>query len=160
MNITKDKVVLIDYTLTDKDGQIIDKSDPSTPLAYLQGNGNLLPKLEEHLEGKAIGDSLKVVLAPEDGYGVHDTSKVIDVPREMFKDVDEVKPGMRFQARGPHGVQLLCVVGVEDETVKVDGNHPLAGVTLHFDVTVRDIRPATAEELAHGHVHGPGGHHH
>jgi len=160
MNIAKDKVVVIDYTLTDKDGQVIDKSDPSAPLAYLQGNGNLLPKLEGALEGKVTGDSLNVVLPPEDGYGVHDSSKIVDVPKEMFKDVGEIKPGMRFQARGPHGVELLCVVGVEEETVKVDGNHPLAGVTLHFDVTVREVREASAEELAHGHVHGPGGHHH
>lgn len=153
MNIAKDKVVVIDYTLTDKNGQVIDKSDPSAPLAYLQGNGNLLPKLEGALEGKVKGDSLNVVLAPEDGYGVHDASKIIDVPRAMFKDVGEVKPGMRFQAHGPHGVDLLCVLDVADDTVKVDGNHPLAGVTLHFDVTVRDVRDASAEELAHGHVH-------
>ena len=160
MNIAKDKVVLIDYTLTDIEGKVIDKSDPSAPLAYLQGNGNLLPKLEEALEGKVQGDSLKVVLAPEDGYGTREESKVIDVPKEMFKDAGEIKPGMRFQARGPHGVDLLCVVSVEEETVKVDGNHPLADVTLHFDVTIREVREATAEELDHGHVHGPGGHHH
>lgn len=160
MNIAKDKVVVIDYTLTDKEGKVIDKSDAAAPLAYLQGNGNLLPKLEGALEGKVQGDSLKVVLPPEDGYGVHDETKIVDVPKEMFKDAGEVIPGMRFQARGPHGVEMLCVVSVEEEVVKVDGNHPLAGETLHFDVTVRDVREATAEELAHGHVHGPGGHHH
>lgn len=160
MKIAKDKVVVIDYTLTNKDGQVIDKSAPDAPLAYLQGHGNLLPKLEEALEGKAQGDSLKVVLAPEDGYGVREEAKLIDVPREMFKDAGEIKPGMRFQARGPHGVDLLCVVSVGEETVKVDGNHPLADVTLHFEVSVVEVREASAEELAHGHVHGPGGHHH
>ena len=160
MNIAKDKVVTIDYTLKDKEGRVIDQSTEAAPLAYLQGNGNLLPKLEEALEGKLKGDSIQVVLPPEDGYGVHEPSKVIEVPKEMFKDAGEVKPGMRFQARGPHGVDLLTVVSVEESTVKVDGNHPLADVALHFDVTVRDVREATEEELAHGHVHGPEGHGH
>lgn len=161
MKIEKNKVVSIDYKLTNDKNETVDSSEGRAPLAYLHGNNNLISGLEKALEGKVSGDTLKVSIAPEEGYGVRDDSKRFEIPREVFKDVDEVIPGMQFQARAKNGgVELLTVVAVKDGTVIVDANHPLAGETLHFDVTVRDIREATVEELAHGHVHGPGGHHH
>lgn len=161
MKIEKNKVVSIDYKLTNDKNETVDQSAEGAPLAYLHGNGNLIPGLEKELEGKATGDKLKVSVPPEEGYGVRDDSKQIEIPREVFKGVDEVKPGMQFQARGPGGmVELIRVIAVNGDKVSIDTNHPLAGETLHFEVTVRDIREATQEELDHGHVHGPGGHHH
>ncbi len=160
MNITKDRVVSIDYTLTGNDQKVIDSSEGGEPLTYLHGHGQLVPGLERALEGKAAGEPVKVSVPPEEGYGARDAAKIGPVPRAAFAKVGEVKPGMRFQAGGSDGVGMVTVVEVGDETITVDGNHPLAGETLHFDVTVRDVREATAEELSHGHVHGPGGHHH
>jgi len=161
MKIEKNKVVSIDYTLTNNKNETVDSSEGREPLAYLHGNGNLIPGLEKELEGKVSGDKLIVSIPPEEGYGVRDDAKRVEVPLEMFKGVDEVKPGMQFQARNKEGsVELLTVAAVNGDKVIIDANHPLAGETLNFDVTIRDIREATAEELAHGHVHGPGGHHH
>ena len=161
MKIEKNKVVSIDYKLTNNKNETVDTSEGREPLSYLHGHGNLIPGLEKALDGKISGDKLTVSIPPEEGYGLRDDSKRIDIPREVFKGVDEVKPGMQFQARNKEGaVELLTVVAVADDKVTIDANHPLAGETLNFDVTVRDIREATAEELAHGHVHGVGGHHH
>ncbi|MHA3771066.1 FKBP-type peptidyl-prolyl cis-trans isomerase [Verrucomicrobiota bacterium sgz303538] len=160
MKIEKDKVVSIDYTLTDGENEVIDSSKGGAPLAYLHGNGNLVPGLEKALEGKTTGESVKVSIPPEEGYGLRNEERVGEVPRSAFAGAPDVQPGMQFQARGPHGVELVTVVAVGNDTVTVDGNHPLAGETLNFDVTVRDVRDATAEELEHGHAHAPGGHHH
>ena len=163
MKIEKDKVVSIDYKLTNSKNETVDSSEGRAQLVYMHGNGNLIPGLEKDLEGKASGDILKVSIQPEEGYGVRDDRKRVEVPIEMFKgvDVDEIRPGMQFQARNKEGsVELLTVAAVNGDKVIIDANHPLAGETLNFDVTIRDIREATAEELAHGHVHGPGGHHH
>ncbi len=161
MKIEKNKVVSIDYKLTNDKNETVDSSEGREPLAYLHGNGNLIPGLEKALDGKVSGDKLTVSIPPEEGYGLRDDSKRIDIPREVFKGVDEVKPGMQFQARNKEGaVELLTVVAVEGDKITIDANHPLAGETLNFDVTVKEIREATAEELAHGHVHGAGGHHH
>ena len=163
MKIEKNKVVSIDYKLTNNKNETIDSSEGRAPLVYMHGNGNLIPGLEKELEGKASGDTLKVSIQPEEGYGVRDDKKRVEVPIEMFKgvEVDEIKPGMQFQARNKEGaVELLTVAEINGDKVIIDANHPLAGEVLNFDVTVRDIREASAEELAHGHVHGPGGHHH
>jgi FKBP-type peptidyl-prolyl cis-trans isomerase SlyD len=160
MKIEKDKVVSIDYTLTDSESEVIDSSEGGAPLSYLHGNGNLVPGLEKALEGKTTGESLKVSIPPEEGYGARDDQKMGEIPRSAFTGAPDVQPGMQFQARGPQGTQTVTVVAVENDTVIVDGNHPLAGETLNFDVTVREIRDATAEELQHGHAHGAGGHHH
>lgn len=160
MKIEKNKVVSIDYTLTDDQNEVLDSSEGGAPLAYIHGNGNLIPGLEKSLEGRTAGESIQVSVPPEEGYGVRDESKVGQVPREALAELGDVQPGMRFQAQGPHGVEVMTVVEVSDESVTMDGNHPLAGETLQFDVTIRDVRDATPEELAHGHVHGPGGHHH
>lgn len=159
MKIEKDKVVSIDYTLTDAESEVIDSSEGGAPLAYLHGNGNLVPGLEKALEGKTTGDSVQVSIPPEEGYGLRDERKMGEVPRSAFAGVPDVQPGMQFQARGPNGTELVTVVAVGNDTVVVDGNHPLAGETLNFDVTVRDVRDATAQELEHGHAHGAGGVH-
>jgi FKBP-type peptidyl-prolyl cis-trans isomerase SlyD len=160
MKIEKNKVVAIDYKLTGDDGQVIDSSEGKEPLAYLHGTGSIISGLEDALEGKVTGDALKVSIAPEKGYGVRDETKKVTVARSQLQGVDEIKPGLQLQAQMPNGPQLFTVTAMDEKSVTLDGNHPLAGTTLNFDVTVKDIREATAEELAHGHVHGPGGHHH
>ena len=161
MQIADKKVVAIDYTLKDDDGQVIDTSDGQDPLYYLHGADNIIPGLENALTGKSTGDALQVTIAPGDGYGERNDQLQQTVPRANFADVDEVEIGMQFRATGDDGSEVVVtVVEVGDDTVTLDGNHPLAGVTLHFDVTVREVRDASEEEIAHGHVHGPGGHHH
>lgn len=161
MQVAKNTVVTIDYTLTDPQGKVIDSSEGKQPLPYLHGAGNIIPGLESKLEGKSAGDNLKVVVDPQDGYGVRDEGMVQVVPAQAFQGAGQVQPGMQFRAQGPQGqTQVVTVTKVEGDQVTVDGNHPLAGVTLTFDVTIRTVRPATPEELEHGHVHGPGGHHH
>jgi FKBP-type peptidyl-prolyl cis-trans isomerase SlyD len=156
MQISKEKVVSIHYTLTDNAGKVLDSSVGHNPLLYIQGIGNLIPGMEEGLEGKAKGDKLKIHVTPEKGYGVRDDKMIQKVPRSAFGG-QEVKKGMQFQAG--HG-QVVTVTDVGLDSITVDGNHPLAGVELNFDVEVMDVRNASSDELAHGHVHGPGGHHH
>jgi FKBP-type peptidyl-prolyl cis-trans isomerase SlyD len=157
MQVAKHKVVTIDYTLTDDEGTVIDTSRGAEPLAYLHGTGSLIPGLESVLEGKASGESFKVSVAPEEGYGLRDERLKQVVSRDMFEG-QEVEMGMRFRAQFGGAEHVFTVVGVQDDVVTVDGNHPLAGVPLNFDVTVVTVREATAEELSHGHVHGPHGH--
>ncbi|MBS1200482.1 MAG: FKBP-type peptidylprolyl isomerase [Proteobacteria bacterium] len=160
MKIAHEKVVSIHYTLTDSAGAVLDSSSGSQPLAYLHGFGNIIPGLENALEGKATGDKLSVTVEPGEGYGERDEGLVQAVPRSAFKGVKELAPGMQFQAQGPQGTRLVVVTQVTEDIVTVDANHPLAGQTLHFEVEVSEVRDATSEELEHGHVHGPGGHHH
>ena len=160
MQISQDMVVSIHYTLKNDAGDVLDTSSGRDPLAYLHGNNNIIPGLEKALEGKAAGDSVQVSVEPGEGYGERQEGLVQDVPREAFQGIDDIKPGMQFQAQGPQGPVLVTVTSVADETVTVDGNHPLAGETLHFDVEVAEVREATDEEMEHGHVHGPGGHEH
>jgi FKBP-type peptidyl-prolyl cis-trans isomerase SlyD len=159
MQIEKNKVVSIHYTLRDNEGQILDSSEGGAPLTYIQGIGNLIPGMEEGLEGRSTGEKLNIKVAPEKGYGVRNNELIQQVPRSAFGG-QEIKPGMQFQAQGSQGAQIVTVTDVGLESVTVDGNHPLAGVELNFAVEVMEIRPATEDELAHGHVHGPGGHHH
>ncbi|MGA9853218.1 MAG: peptidylprolyl isomerase [Gammaproteobacteria bacterium] len=160
MRFAKDTVVSIDYTLTDKDGAVLDSSRGQTPLAYLHGSGNIIPGLEEALEGKSAGDSLKVTVPPEKGYGQRDESIAQKVPRKLFDTEQEITPGMRFHAQGEHDHHTVTVTAVDSEHVTVDANHPLAGKTLNFDVNVVEVRTATGEELSHGHMHGAHDHHH
>jgi FKBP-type peptidyl-prolyl cis-trans isomerase SlyD len=160
MVVASDKVVLIHYTLTNEEGKVLDSSSGGDPLAYIHGHGNLIPGLEKQLEGRTPGDKLNVKLAPADGYGERDTGLVQRVPRRSFGGAS-VQPGMQFQAQTSSGeTRVATVTGVQGDMVTVDMNHPLAGETLVFDVEIADIRDATQEELEHGHVHGPGGHHH
>jgi FKBP-type peptidyl-prolyl cis-trans isomerase SlyD len=161
MQIAQDKVVLIHYTLTDDGGKVLDSSSGGDPLAYLHGQGNIIPGLEKALEGKQAGDKLNVRVEPSEGYGVRDDSLVQQVPRRAFGSVSKVEPGMQFHAQSTQGqMRVVTVTHVQGDMVTVDGNHPLAGEVLVFDVEVAEVRDATGEELEHGHVHGPGGHHH
>ncbi len=158
MQITKDTVVSIDYTLTDDSGQTIDSSEGREPLAYLHGAGNLIPGLEAALEGCGEGQHLEVSVPPEDGYGTRNDALQAVVSRDQFEGTPEVTVGMQFRASTPDGMRVVTVVGVDGNAVTVDANHPLAGQTLNFDVTVRAVREATPEELEHGHVHAAGEH--
>ncbi|WP_286784605.1 MULTISPECIES: peptidylprolyl isomerase [Pseudomonas] len=161
MLIAANKAVSIDYTLTNDAGEVIDSSAGGAPLAYLQGAGNIIVGLEKALEGKKIGDQVKVAIEPEDAYGEYSAELVTTLSRAMFEGVDELEVGMQFHASGPDGgMQIVTIRDLDGDDVTVDGNHPLAGQRLNFDVTVVDVRDASAEEIAHGHIHGEGGHHH
>ncbi|MGM0593898.1 MAG: FKBP-type peptidyl-prolyl cis-trans isomerase [Pseudomonadota bacterium] len=155
MQISANKVVSIDYTLTNSEGTVIDTSKGRGPLAYLQGHSNIIPGLEKELEGKSTGDALQVTVSPEEGYGERDDSLTQAVPRQMFENADEIQVGMQFQTQTEQGPHIVTVINVDDENVTVDANHPLAGQTLNFDVSVVEVRDASEEELSHGHVHGP-----
>jgi len=160
VNIEKNRVATLHYTLRDEQGTVIDSSSGRAPLSYLHGKGNIIPGLEQALVGKAAGDKLDVTVQPEQGYGRRDERLVQIVARNLFGEVAELKPGMQVRASGPQGARLVNVVRVERDFVTVDGNHPLAGRTLHFSVEVAEVRKATHEEVSHGHVHGPAGHAH
>ncbi len=160
MNIKKDKVVSIDYTLTNDQGEILDSSSDREPLTYIHGSGGLIPGLEKELDGKAKGDKLVAVIAPEDGYGIRKEDLVQDIPLENFHDAKEVKIGAQFQVNNGDHTDIATITSIGDKSATVDMNHPLADETLHFDVEVTDVREPTREELEHGHVHGVGGHHH
>jgi FKBP-type peptidyl-prolyl cis-trans isomerase SlyD len=160
MQIGKDKVVAIDYTLTDPQGQVLDTSQGREPLSYVHGTGNIIRGLEQALEGKGTGDTLQVQIPPDQAYGEKDPAMVQAVPRAAFRGITDIKPGMQFQAQNQGAQQVVTVVGVTDEEVTVDANHPLAGVTLNFDVNIVSVRDATPEELQHGHAHGVGGQQH
>jgi len=160
VDITADRVVIIHYTLKDDSGTVLDSSAGADPLAYIQGHGNLISGLEKALEGKTGGDRMAVSIAPADGYGVRDEALIQRVPRRSLQGAGEIRKGMQFQARTPDGMRMFTVTGIVGDMVTLDGNHPLADKTLHFDVEIVEVREASAEELEHGHVHGPGGHHH
>jgi len=159
--IAHDKVVHIHYTLTLDSGDVVDSSEGQDPLAYLHGHQNIVPGLEEALEGKTIGDALQVTIPPEKAYGVRNPELVQVVPNTAFQGVDELEVGMVFQAPTPDGqVQMIRIIKLEGENVTIDGNHELAGQTLNFDVKIDAVRDPSEEELTHGHVHGVGGHQH
>ena len=159
--ITQNKVVTIHYVLKDDEGRELDSSKGKDPLVYLQGANNIIVGLEEQLEGKNTGDTLDAVISPEKGYGLPVDALIQTVDREAFGDaIDEIEVGKRFQAETEQGPVPVIVTAVDEKTVTVDGNHPLAGKELHFNVSVADVRDATEEELEHGHVHGVGGHQH
>lgn len=160
MNIANETVVSMHYTLKDDKGKVLDSSSGGEPLVYLHGASNIIPGLEEALNGKKTGDKLNVTVPPEKAYGQRDERMVQRIPKEQFPDPDRLKPGMQFQINSNQGPMVLTVTGIEASEVIVDGNPELAGLTLHFEVEITDVRKATAEELAHGHAHGPGGHHH
>jgi FKBP-type peptidyl-prolyl cis-trans isomerase SlyD len=159
--ITAGSVVTIHYKLTLDDGQVVDSSAGRDPLAYLHGHGNIVPGLERALEGRVIGDDLAVKVSPDEGYGVRHDEAVHTVPRGAFPADAELREGLTFQAQDERGhVMMGTITAMAGEEVTVDFNHPLAGQNLNFEVQVEAIRAATAEEMQHGHVHGPGGHHH
>jgi len=161
MKVVKGAAVSLDYALHLGDGDVIDRSSPGDPLVYLHGEGQIVPGLERELEGKEVGQRLQVTVPPADGYGEPDPAGRQQVPRSAFPAGFQLSAGQELMAEGPGGEPMPFVVAaLEGETVVVDFNHPLAGRTLHFDVQVLEVRAATAEELAHGHVHGPHGHDH
>lgn len=161
MSIQQNSVVSIHYTLKNDAGTVLDSSAGGEPLSYLHGHGNLIPGLERELTGRAAGDRLSVKIAPRDGYGERNDQLIQTVRRSDMSGVPDVREGMRLQAQTESGqVHSVVVTHVTDDTVTIDGNHPLAGETLHFDVEITQVRDASEEELSHGHVHGPGGHHH
>lgn len=161
MQIAANKAVSIDYTLTNDAGDVIDSSAGGAPLVYLHGAGNIIVGLEKALEGKNVGDELSVAIEPEDAYGEYSAELVATLTREMFEGVDELEVGMQFHASAPDGgMQIVIIRDIDGDDVTVDGNHPLAGQRLNFKVKVVDVREANAEEIAHGHIHGEGGHHH
>jgi len=159
LKIANGMVVALEYKLHLGDGEVIDASEPGSPLYYIQGEGSIVPGLERALEGLGKDDLKQVIVPAEDGYGPHDAQGVQDVPKDAFGgELPEV--GNQYTARGPNGEVVPFVVKeIKEDVVVVDLNHPLAGQTLHFDIAVREVREATDEEKEHGHVHGPGGHH-
>ena len=161
MQIAANKAVSIDYTLTNDEGEVLDSSVGGAPLVYLHGAGNIIPGLEKALEGKQGGDHIQVAIEPQDAYGEYSAELVAVLNRSMFEGVEELEVGMQFHASGPDGgMQIVTIRDLEGDDVTVDGNHPLAGQRLNFDVKVVSVRDASEEEVAHGHVHGEGGHHH
>jgi len=160
MNVSKDTVVSIAYTLKDDDGEILDTSEGREDLEYLHGHENIVPGLEEKLEGCSAGDSVAASVTPDKGYGERDEELVFTMPREKLPE-EGVEAGAQFAAQDKDGnQQIVTVTEFDDETVTLDANHPLAGQTLHFDVTVNGVREALPVEIDHGHVHQPGHHHH
>jgi FKBP-type peptidyl-prolyl cis-trans isomerase SlyD len=160
MQIEPNSVVTLHYTLKDNDGNIIDQSEDGSFL-YLHGAMNIIPGLENALTGKSAGEELSVSVSPEEGYGEKDPQRIQEVPKDMFENSTDIQVGMQFHAQGPDGNAVVVTVAeIKEESVVIDANHALAGVELNFDVKVIDVREASEEEIAHGHVHGEHGHQH
>lgn len=157
--IAKDMVVSMNYTLKDKQGEVIDASGEE-PLQYLQGHQNIIPGLEAALEGLKPGDKKQVVVPAEQGYGTYNDELKVTIPKAQFNQGEEPEVGMLVQLDSPQGPMMAQIISIEENSVHLDLNHPLAGEELHFEVEIAAIREASQEELAHGHPHGPGGHHH
>ncbi|MCA9520800.1 MAG: peptidylprolyl isomerase [Myxococcales bacterium] len=160
MDVQKNRVVTVSYRLTDPEGTLIDEATAADPLHYLHGHGSLLPSVEKHLEGLQKSQSASFTVSPEDGYGERDDEGLRELDRSLFPDDLPLEQGLPIILETDDGEAQAFVHDVTDSTVVVDLNHPLAGETLCFEFTVIDVRDATEAELAHGHVHGPGGHHH
>ena len=160
MKIEKNKVVAIHYTLTDKTGKTLDSSKDKSPLAYIQGVGQLIAGLESQLEGKEAGVKLQVKVAAADAYGEYREDMVFEVGKDGFQGEEELVEGMQVEVELEQGKSIAVVTKIEKENVTLDLNHPLAGEALNFDVEITEVRDATEEELSHGHVHGPEGHAH
>ncbi len=161
MKVELNKVVHMHYTLKNGNGEVMDSSEGQDPLAYIHGIGNIIPGLEKEIEGKTIGDKLSARVSPAEGYGEVSDELVQVVPKAGFQGGDgELQVGMQVQVETNEGPQIANVTAIEGDDVTLDLNHPLAGMELNFDIEVMEIREATAEELEHKHVHGPGGHDH
>ncbi|HCV02691.1 FKBP-type peptidyl-prolyl cis-trans isomerase [Pseudoalteromonas sp. SSMSWG5] len=156
MIVAANKVVKMHYSVLDNNKNTIDNSFDGEPLVFIVGTGYLIPGLEDALLGKEAGDTFSVTVEPEQGYGERHDDLMQAVPKSMFEGM-EIEVGMQFRATTDAGDQSVMIIEIQDEDVIVDGNHPLSGITLHFDVEVLEVRDATEEELAHGHVHGEGG---
>ena len=159
MKATSNMVVTMHYTLSDDNGAVIDSSVSGEPMSYLHGHGNIISGLESAIEGNEAGFKSRVTVAPEEGYGDRNPEAVFEAPREQFPEDMDLTSGTQVYAEGPEGPVSFTIVGTTDSGVTLDANHPLAGRTLHFDVEITEVREATDEELAHGHVHHEGHHH-
>ena len=157
MEIADARVASFHYTLTDDSGAVLDKSPDAQPLQYLHGAGNIVPGLEKALTGRKVGDAFDVTVQPEEAYGPRNEQLIQSVPRDAFQGVDTIEPGMQFHAQGAGGPMLVTVVSVDEAQVRIDGNHPLAGRTLHFAVRIDGVRDASADEQAAGRVAAPAG---
>lgn len=154
MKINDDCVVAFHYTLTNAAGEVLDSSNGREPLSYLHGGQGIIPGLERELVGMEVGDEQMIVVQPADGYGDVSVELITHVPRAAFEGIEELVEGMTLQAEGEGGEHTSIVVReIGEDEVLVDGNHPLAGEVLHFDVSITDVRQATEEEIAHGHAH-------
>lgn len=160
MKVANNTVVMIDYTLTDDDGRVIDSSDGGEPLGYVHGVGSIVAGLEKALDGKSAGDSVQVKVAPGEGYGEHDPELVRVATREQFQGIPKVEVGMQFRAGSGEDSMVVTVASIDGDQITLDGNHPLAGMNLNFAVKVIEVRAATKVEIEHGHPHGPDGEHH
>lgn len=160
MQIAERTIASFHYTLTNRQGEVIDSSRGREPLPYLHGVGQIVPGLESAMVGHVAGDKFQVVVPPLEGYGESNPDMLQTVPRAAFPQDADIASGMQFEAQGPMGPISVVVKSVDDETVTIDANHPLAGMLLHFDIEVVEVREASVEEVLHGHVHGAGGHHH
>jgi len=159
MQIADNTAVSIHYTLTNDDGEVLDSSMGRDALVYLHGSGNIISGLESALKGKSVGDKFNVRIAAQDAYGEFADEMIQVISRSMFEGIDNIEVGMQFHADVNYGTGVVTVVKIDGDNITIDGNHPLAGQALTFDVEVIDIRPATKEEMAHGHIHGEGCHH-
>jgi FKBP-type peptidyl-prolyl cis-trans isomerase SlyD len=159
MQVADNMAVSIHYTLTNDDGEVIDSSIGDEALVFLQGSGNIISGLENAMVGKVVGDKFNVRIAPEDAYGELMEDMIQVISRDMFEGIDDIEVGMQFHADVSSGSGIVTVVSIDDDNITIDGNHPLAGLALTFDVEVIDVRPVTEEEAAHGHIHGAGCHH-
>jgi FKBP-type peptidyl-prolyl cis-trans isomerase SlyD len=158
MEISENKVATIHYTLTNDENEVLDTSINSKPLSYIQGHQNIIPGLEKALAGKSAGNKLTVKVSPEEGYGVKNETLIQSVPKEMFGDLGDIQIGMQFQVNtGDGGILLVTATEITDSHVVVDGNHPLAGMNLTFEVEILEVRDASEEELSHGHLHAGAG---
>lgn len=156
MEIAREKMVTVEYTLTNDAGEVLDTSKNRAPLSYIHGIGGMIPGFESALEGKKEGDKFSFDVSPRDGYGEHDASLLFSVPKDRFADGDKLALGMRFQVQTPNGAAIMAVHQINDDTVVLDANHPLAGATLHFDVEVLGVRDATDEEIRQATYAGSG----
>jgi FKBP-type peptidyl-prolyl cis-trans isomerase SlyD len=159
MQIADNMAVSIHYTLTNDDGEVLDSSIGEEALVYLHGGGNIISGLEKALHGKVAGDKFNVRIAPEDAYGELMEDMIQVISRDMFEGIDNIEVGMQFHSDVSSGSGVVTVVNIENDDITIDGNHPLARLALTFDVEVIDVRAATQEEVAHGHIHGAGCHH-
>lgn len=158
--IEDDMIVSLDYTLRLNNDEIIDSSQGREPLEFIQGQGHIIPGLERELYGMEVGDERRVTVAPGEGYGERDENRIQIVTRDAFSPNTELEPGLGVQMQDPQSGQVIqgVISQINGDNVVIDFNHPLAGETLHFDVAIAGLRPASPEELNHGHVHGPHGH--
>jgi FKBP-type peptidyl-prolyl cis-trans isomerase SlyD len=159
MQVADNMAVSIHYTLTNDDGEVLDSSIGDEALVFLQGSGNIIPGLEKAMVGKVTSDKFNVRIVPEEAYGELMEDMIQVLSRDMFEGIDNIEVGMQFHADVSSGPGVVTVVSIEGDDITIDGNHPLAGIALNFDVEVIDVRLATEEEASHGHIHGAGCHH-